>query len=342
MSPDDHLSVELPSDFLAESVAQLLDRVFPQDDESRQLISDRLDLRANPDLPDIYAVLIAVCDEWRDWRCALVVSAGRDHVGLDTPAAHILQQDEGTPVLQLRLEQEYRALDYAIQHDLWASRDELLGWMRSLVALYFLDKHEATLAAPPPLSSGPALVQALRDLEAHGIIATQSPDDGDGSEVAEPGEGVYAVTREGRRLIAGLLTETESYIDQFDHYQDALFDPDADLVEFATGRGVDLRVEVFMAEGLDPVRTVFLLRLYDGTLDARVRDWVDALESEELFEGLLEPVVNRNSVSAEVLATIIDHGYAWLGEQRERARREEEDRDLLRRAGGGAPPPPDL
>jgi hypothetical protein len=28
-----------------------------------------------------------------------------------------------------------------------------------------------------------------------------------------------------------------------------------------------LRVQIFIAEGLDPVRTVFLLRLYDGTLD---------------------------------------------------------------------------
>ncbi len=342
MSPDDHLSVELPSEFLATSVSQLLDRVFPQGDEGRGLISDRFDLRANPDLPDIYAVLLAVCDEWRDWRCALAVSTWREPVALDTPVAEVLQPTEGTPVLQLRLEQEYRALYYAVRHGLWASRDELLGWMRSLVALYFLDKHEATLAAPPPLSSGPALVQGLRDLEDHGIIAAQSPDDGDGSESPGDEGSAYAVTREGRRLIAGLLTETESYIDQYDHYQDVLVDPEGDLVEFATGEGADLRVEVFMAEGLDPVRTVFLLRLYDGTLDARVRDWVDALESEDLFEGLLEPVVNRNSVSAEVLATIIEHGYAWLEEQRERARREEEDRDLLRRASGGAPTPPDL
>ena len=342
MSPDDHLSVELPSDFLAGSVAQLLDRVFPQDDESRQLISNRFDLRANPDLPDIYAVLLAVCDEWRDWRCALAVSTGREHVELDTPVAQLLQLTEGTPVPQLRLEQDYRALDYAVQHGLWASRDELLGWMRSLVALYFLDKHEVALAAPPPLSSGPALVQALRDLEVHGIIAPQSPNDGDGSENPEDGGIAYAVTREGRRFIAGLLTETESYIDQYDHYQDALVDPEGDLVEFATGRGVDLRVEVFVAEGLDPVRTVFLLRLYDGTLDARVRDWVDALESEDLFEGLLEPVVNRDSALPEVLATIVEHGYAWREEQHEQTRREEDDRDLLRRAGGGVPPPPDL
>ena len=64
---------------------------------------------------------------------------------------------------------------------------------------------------------------------------------------------------------------------------------------------------------------------------------MQAIETEELFEGLLEPVVNRDSVPVECLSAITEQGYAWLEEQRERARREEEDRDLLRRAGGGAP-----
>ena len=73
MAPDDFLEVELPSEFLTGTVSGLLDRVFPPDEESRVLISDRFDLRANPDLPEIYSVLLAVCDEWRDWRCALVV-----------------------------------------------------------------------------------------------------------------------------------------------------------------------------------------------------------------------------------------------------------------------------
>ena len=342
MSPDDHLAVELPADYATGSVSQLLDRVFPPDDETRGLISDRFDLRTNPDLPDIYAVLLAVCDEWRDWRCAISASMGRDPLELDTPVAQILQREDGVPVLRLRLEQEYRALEYAVRQGLWASRDDLLSWMRALVPLYFLDKHGAVLVAPPPLSSGPALARALQHLEARGMVVSQPSDDTDGPENAEACDGVYAITTEGRRFIGGLLVETESYIDQYDHYQDTLADPEGELVEFGTGRGSDLRVAVFLAEGLDPVRTVFLLRLYDGTLDARVRDWVEALETVALFEGILEPVVNRDGVLPEVLATIIEHGYAWLEEQREQSRREEEDRDLLRRAGGGAPTPPDL
>ena len=337
MDPDDHLAVELPSEFLTGSMSQLLDRVFPPDEEGQLRITDRFDLLDNPDLPDIYAVFLAVCNEWRDWRCALAASSGGEAVDLHGPAAAALQPGEDTRVLRLRLEQQYRALEYAVRHGLWASSDDLLSWMRSLVVLYFLDKHEVALAAPPPLSSGPALAAALRDLEVQGIISSLTRVDGNGYEDTDAAESVFVITPEGRRFISRLLDETESCIDQYDHYRDTLADPEGEMAEFATGRGADLRVEAFLAEGLDPMRTVFLLRLYDATLDSRLRDWVEALETEELFEGLLEPVVNRDSASPEAMAAVIEHGQTWLEERREQARRDEEDRDLLRQAGGGAP-----
>ena len=341
MAPENFLAVELPSEFLTETVSGLLDWVFPSEQESRQQISDRFDLRTNPDLPEIYSVLLAVCEEWRDWRCALTVSVHRERVELTTPVSQLIRLTDGPPFVLLRLEQEYQAVEYAVRHGIWISRGELLGCMRSLVTLYFLDKHEAILVAPPPLSSGPALVKALQGLEAQGIVAMQPPDDEDGTEHAEAGDVVYAITPEGRRFIASLLTETESYIDNYDHYQDTLADPAGELVEFGTGRGVDLRVEAFLAEGLDPLRTVFLLRLYDGTLDSRLRDWMAAIEAEELFEGLLEPVVNRHSLGTEDILEVMEQGHAWLEEQRELARREQEDRELLRRAGGSAPQDPE-
>ena len=329
--------MDLPSEHLEHSVSQLLDQVFPADAEKQQDISARFDLRANPDLPDIYAVLLAVCEEWRDWRCALLASAAAESVELDETVSRLLRSEGDTRSVSLRLEQRYSPLEHVVRHGLWASRGELLGWMRSLVALYFIDKHEAVIEAPVSGKAGPALARAMPDLEAQGIIGPQSRGDEDDRNAPEGGGRVYAITSEGRRFISRLLAETESYIDAYDHYQDTLADPDGELVDFGTGRGLDLRVEVFLAEGLDPIRTVFLLRLYDGSLDARLRDWTDAIETEELFEGLLEPVVNRDSLSADAMQEVLDLGHAWLGEQRELARRAEQDRDLLRRASGGAP-----
>ena len=345
LAPDDCLLVELPSDFLGVSVSQLLDRVFPLDEEHRRQIAERFDLRVNPDLTEIYTVFLAVCQEWRDFRCALSVSAQGERVELDTPVSQFLQHAEGPPHLSLHLVQEYRALEYAVRQGFWAGPDASLGWMRSLFALYFLDKHEVSLAAPASGYAGPALRRALEDLDSQGIITPRAPQsekspDPEGDETSEGDEtNVYAIAPEGRRLIARLLAETESCIDLYDHYQDTLADPKREAVEFNTGRGVDLRVEAFLAEGLEPVRTVFLLRLYDGTLDSRLRDWMEAIETDELFEGILEPVVNRHGVDAETMTLVIEHGYAWLEEQQERDRREASDRDLLRRAGGGSLPP---
>jgi len=124
----------------------------------------------------------------------------------------------------------------------------------------------------------------LASLESQGIIAPQQPADAADGELA-----VYAITPEGRKFIAGLLAETESCIDQYDHFQDALIDLDQDTVEFGSGRGIDLRAQAFLSDGLDPIRAVFLLRLYDGTLDSRRRDGREALESDAFFEAVLEP-----------------------------------------------------
>ena len=104
------------------------------------------------------------------------------------------------------------------------------------------------------------------------------------------------------------------------------------MVEFDTGRGEDLRVETFLAEGIDPVRAVFLLRLYDGSMDHRQGDWQDAIEDDAFFEGLLEPVVNRDGASPSEMELVIESGLSLLEERQEQARREEAEREILRRA----------
>ena len=63
-------------------------------------------------------------------------------------------------------------------------------------------------------------------------------------------------------------------------------------------------------------------------------DWQGALESDELFEGLLEPMVNRYGLAAAEAERMVEHGDAWLEERQEQQRRTASDRELLRRAGG--------
>ena len=360
MAPDDLIRLELPPECRNLSVSQLLDRAFPESPEERQEIAAQFDpgtcnYRANPDLPEIYNVFLAACEEWRDSRCALrVTSADGADVDLSDPASGLVAADTDSPLLALRLEQQYRALEYAVRHGFWPDRWALLDWMRSLTALYFLDKHEVTLDSlslrgrvrvGASTHSAPALRDALVSLQFRGLIVATPPEntplppgDGQGKEVPDD-TAPYVITPLGRRFIAGLLTETESLIDQHDHYKDTVVDLDRDTAEFDTGRGADLRVEAFLAEGLDPIRAVFLLRLYDGAFDHRLRDWQDAIEGEEFYEGILEPVVNRDGATPEAMELVIESGLSWLEEQQEQARREATEQEILRRAEGETPSP---
>ena len=342
MAPEDFIRLEMPPECRHLSVSQLLDRAFPASPDERQVIAAQFgpgtsNYRDNPDLPDIYAVFAAVCEEWRDWRCSLWVTfvdgAG---VELSEPVSELFSTDADSPLVALRLEQQYRALEYAVRHGLWPDRRGLLGWMRSLTALYFLDKHEIELFSGSTPGPAPALREALASLQSQGLIAAQTPsepdDDGQSNDSAP-----YTITPLGRRFIAGLLAETESLIDQYDHYMDTVVDVDLETAEFDTGRGADLRVEAFLADGIDPIRSVFLLRLYDGTFDHRLRDWQDAIEDEEFYEGVLEPVVNRDGATPDAMELVIESGLSWLEERQEQARRGAAEQEILRRAAGETP-----
>lgn len=340
MAPEDYIRLELPPECRRLSLLGLLDRVFPASDTERREIESQFDVRANPDLPEIYAVFLEACDEWRDWRCALLVSTETGaNVELGDPVSGLLGPGPDPPLLSLSLKQRYFALEYALRQGLWDERKELLEWLRSLTVLYFLDKHEVRLDASPPPETAPAFTDVLDVLQSQGLLAPQDSKPAPHTNALPGGPAPWSITREGRRFIGGLLAETESCIALYDHYKDTAIDLDQDSVEFGTGRGIDLRVEAFLAEGIDPIRAVFLLRLYDGSLDARLTDWQDAIENEVFYERILEPVVGRYSADPAVMERVIEGGYAWLEEQQEQARRMEAQQEILRRAGGESPAP---
>ena len=352
MDPEDDFQVVLPIGYARNSIGWLLDRVFPADEQDRNTIEASLDVRANPDLPDIYAVMLQVAEEWRIGLCALSVSTGCDHkLDLADPASNHLVRpspddepsdgcaDVGAPSrwapmagrapyhgYDLLVAQEYSALEYAVAQGFWQSRDELLDWLRGLTVLYFMDKFEHDIPAPDP-DSGEDPILGVAGLQDENLAALCED------------TGRFFITENGRGLIGRLLVETESYIEQYDHFKDVDFDDDADEVGFDHGRGVDLRAQVFIAEGLDPVRTVFLLRLYDGAMDEAVSNWTELIEDEGFFDKFLEPVVNRYNVSEELIGKVIDAGYAYVEERHDQARQLAAEREIVSRARDAASSP---
>ena len=112
-----------------------------------------------------------------------------------------------------------------------------------------------------------------------------------------------------------------------------LWDEDTGQALFGTGQGNDLRVETFIAEAVDPVRAVFLLRLYDGTLDEYVENWESLVNSRVFYNRLLEPVVDRSVTPPELLDEILDQGLSLREDTRQLEAERQSDARIARRTG---------
>ncbi len=329
---DTTLYVELPGATRRLTLRRLLGRLFPEDAGGQAEVQARLDWKANPDLPAGYAALLALVEQWRSGLCRLSLTTGRGWgrpAHLDDPVSAHLQRPPlcrradggGDADLTLTMLPAYRPLEWAVTQGYAEDRQQLLDWMQSCALLYFVDKHGC--AVPPP--ADPSLSEPCRPVVS-GLYrrrCLRPVADGNHSEVAAT----------GRRLIGALLEETEALIDSFDLFKDARWNEDEGAAEFDTGRGADLRVEAIIAEGLDPVRSVFLLRLYDGSLDPFADQWQQLVGDPAFFDRLLEPVVNRDMPPPPdaVLTAIMEDGYALLEARAEAAADRQARAEIQRR-----------
>ena len=327
MDVEEAFLVTLPATGPQTPVGEFLERVFTEDRLGQEQVRAAFDLKENPDLPEMYDALIETFREWRSGRCSLRFFANHGpELGLSDELWRHLRVQPSEPrgvrsnaTLDLVIEQRYRALDYAVQAGYADSKAQLLEWLRDHTLLYFLDTEAASLEAGPESEDGP-LLAIVRPLHEAGLL---SP-----SEEA----GGFAITEEGRRVLSGLIAETESYIVRYDVFGDVLYDEESGAAMFESGRGEDLRVPVYEAEGLDPVRVVFLLLMYESALDRYAPDWQERTVREEFFDEVLTPVVDHLIVEDAVLESIIESGFAYVEEQEQRRRGLDAQREVMARA----------
>ena len=330
------LEITLPAADSSLSLAQVLAQLFPEDGNELSALVELLDVAENPDLPDIFDSFLPIFDQHRLGLCDLKVTAGSGKPAelSDRVAVHLQPGPFGIPRLELSVEPEYRPLQYAVSQGYWPDVSSLLEWAASHTLLYFLDKHEYRLPLVSTLAdrqTGDTLAPLVEILGREGWLSFSAD------------TGLYRITGEGRAYIGRLLTETEGYIDRFDHFKDTLWDEDSAAAEFDTGLGDDLRVAAFIAEGLEPARVLLLLRLYDGTLDQFAESWPELIGDVAFFDWLLEPVVNRDLIEEELLPLALEDGYAYREGQVEREREERSQSWIARRVrAAGEPPEPGL
>lgn len=325
MGLEDAFRMTLSPRYSKLTVGRLLIEVFPEDEANRKAILESLDVRENPDLPEMYDELLEIFGQWRRMDCSIRFFAnnGPEIELLHSVASHMSlrrlegEQVVGLPMLDLVMEHTYEVLARFVE--LEGDKDDLLQWLRSSVLLYFMDKHRFSLALEPTDELDRQLLPIAEELVSTNLIAYSM----------EAGE--YVITDQGRQLLGRMIDETESQIDQFDVFKDVVYDYEAQTIEFNTGRGQDLRVQVYETEGLDAIRAVFLLRLYDGTLDEYSGRWRDEIGNEEFFDYILRPVLDHQRADEDLIGWIIESGFAHNEEQAEQARGQESRQDTIRR-----------
>ena len=304
---DDVLCLELSPDLASLTVGDLLVEVFCGHDAYAYTEAE---LRDNPDLPDLFQQFANLFERWAEGAATMRFHRpGGEEIDPGAPVGDV-------PVgrrLSLVVRQTFEVLDWFAANG--GERAELVGWLRRSALLYAIDKHDLAVLDEP----GSPLQPVALELRTEGVL-----------EADETGR--FQITGSGRERLGAVLAETEAYIDQYDIFCDVLYDLETRSVRFGTGHGEDLRVPVFESEGIDPIRSVFLLRLYDGSLDGHPAGWTEKIVSDDVFDWMLSPVLDRSLLSEDDLDWIIEAGFAENEERAEEARRNEARRRALSEA----------
>ena len=327
MPADDAFYMDLQPAESETSVGALLDELFPDDAGARATVKRRLDVRGNPDLPEMYDALADVLLGWRAGRQELAIFSGRgraielrDGIG-EQPALPTVPDatDQASPVLRIVLQQTLDPIGYAVRKGYYETEEELLAWVQDAVLLYLADFAGQGASSDPKAELSSGLTGVVRRLQSSGMVAS-----GEGGSTP-------SLTEWGRHRLRGLIEEVESYVRRFDIFSDVLVDPDGDAPEFGTGGGDDLRVAAYEWEGLNPVRVVTLLRIFDGAVVQSAGQWRESIVDRTWLAELLAPVVDCRHVDEGDLEQILNAGYTVLEEVENAARTEESQKGVLRR-----------
>jgi len=315
------------------TVGDMLNEVFSEDEAQQDDVLALMDLATNPDLPEIYEDLLDLFGQCRVGDCTLRFFANNGpEVDLFHPISDHLTMfridayAEAKPLLDLVVERRYEVL--ARFEEDGGDTDTLLEWLRGLILLYFIDKHDFGLSAAPEEDADRELLPIAYGLRSRGLIAAaeESPQ--------------FEITSEGITLLGQIISETEGYIDRYGVFDDVLYDLDVGTVEFGTGLGEDLRVQVYQNEGVDSIRAVFLLRLYDSTLDAYSVGWRELIYKIEFIDEVLRPVLDHTQVADDLADWIIEAGFAHNEEAAEGVRESASRQEVLDRVRRSRPDAP--
>ena len=295
------------------SVADLINYLWPPC-EGPYSESD-FDEGKNPDSGEIYRLCGRAISDSRSQKCSISFKTGMGAIGhTDTIDAHI-----HNGILNLIVNYQYTPFQYAVARSYYETCKKIIDSLQTQLMIHYLDRYNHILSN-------------LAGDESHsGLFATANRLVEDDLLEYGGGQEGYQITEAGYRAMEVQAADTEMMIERYDIFADVDIDEETSETAFGLARGLDIRVQVYEAEGIDPIRAVFSRMLYDSGV-GRETDLklIGALCDEEFFSKSIEPVVNRDEVAATILDDVINEGLTLIEEDMEAHEADERHRRLLR------------
>jgi len=197
MNLEDAFWVELEPGYLGMQTTEFLDLIFSSDRKQQAKVRALLDVKENPDLPDMYAELLEIFAEWRSGKSALQFFANQgpeikltdrldDHLSLMQSPEHRIDE---TPLLDLVIDQNLDVLEYLGNAGYFDDKQAMMDFMQANMLMYFLDKHEYKLPVEPIAETDQNLLPIAKKLQSAKLIAP--------SETT----GIFVITEDGKQAI---------------------------------------------------------------------------------------------------------------------------------------------
>ena len=311
--------------------------VICENAEDRIKVRQKLARDRNPDLLDIYDALLYLYEQAEAGELAVSyhINNGDSDVKR-TDSVHLHQHNCATDdelarlynLLDLVLEVKYNLDPFSGMTD--EQRDAMLRDFRHTFVLYLMDKFDyqpdlqdssgmefqSSALSLFPLDHLSPVLEYLSS-EDMGLICFDEK---------------YSITSRGYNLLSSMIEEAEFYIDNYDIFGDVYVNG-AGEISFNTGYGENLVVPVFVREGIDPYRSIFMVALYLGNMDYLTSDpglLFSGSPFEELFT-LIPRSPTAEDLGTELLDMIISVGKSKVQEQRLREARVRRIRDIEQR-----------
>lgn len=296
------------------SVAALIDYLWPSCGGPD--FEPHFDESKNPDSRQIYRLCRRVVDDSRSLKCSI---SFKTEMGVRIGDTDSIDTYIHNGILNLVVDYRFTPFRYAIARSYYETCKKLSAALETQLMIHYLDRYCHILLNRP---DGESLSRLL-------VVANRLVEGG----LLEYREGLdsYEVTEAGYRAMEIQVADTEMMIQRYDIFADVDIDEETSEVAFGSARGLDVRVQVYEAEGIDPIRAVFARILYNGDF-GRGNDLnlIDALCNKDFFPKSLEPVVNRDEVAATILDDVINDGLTLIEEHTEATEANERNLQMLR------------